>query len=207
MNRARSMSDGLGVVKVGGSLVADRTRLCRLLAGLADGADGPVVIVPGGGALAEAVRTTQGALAFPDPLAHRLALGAMAGMARIVAALEPRLHVTQDPAEALAAGRVPVWDPCALEAGHPEIPESWDVTSDSLALWLATRLLATTCLLVKSADPEPGAGPSELARAGLVDAAFPGFAARFPGRIVLRGPGGDRLCRETLRETLTECAA
>ena len=200
MNRARSMTHALAVVKVGGSLVADRVRLRRLLGALADGAEGPVVIVPGGGKLAEAVRVTQAALAFADPLAHRLALGAMAGMARIFAALEPRLHVTQDPAEALAAGRVPVWDPSALEAGHPDIPESWDVTSDSLALWLATRLGAETCLLVKSADPAPGAGPAELARAGLVDAALPIFAARFPGRIVLRGPGGDRPCREALTE-------
>jgi len=194
------MSLPLTVVKVGGSLVADGGRLRRLLGALADGADGPVVIVPGGAALADAVRTTQAALGFPDPLAHRLALGAMAGMARIFAGLEPRLAVTGDPADILAAGRVPVWDPSALAAGHPEIPEGWDVTSDSLALWLAARLSAETCLLVKSADPAPGAGPVELARAGLVDAAFAGFAARFSGRIVLRGPGGDRLCRETVAE-------
>ncbi|AWB20481.1 uridylate kinase [Methylobacterium currus] len=194
------MSHGLSVVKVGGSLVADRARLRRLLGALADG---PVVIVPGGGALADAVRATQAALGFPDSLAHRLALDAMAGMGRIFAALEPRLAVTEDPGDALAAGRVPVWDPSALKGGHPEIPESWDVTSDSLALWLATRLGAATCLLVKSADPAPGAGPAELARTGLVDAAFPGFAARFPGRIVLRGPAGDRLGRAAV----PECAA
>ena len=189
------MSHELSVVKVGGSLAAERDRVRRILGALADGAEGPVVIVPGGGELAEAVRATQAALGFPDSLAHRLALRAMAGMARIFAALEPRLTVTDDPAAVLAAGGVPVWDPCALEAGHPEIPESWDVTSDSLALWLATRLGAGTCLLVKSADPALGAGPAELARSGLVDAAFPAFAARFPGRIVLRGPGVDRPCR------------
>ncbi len=196
------MSHGLSVVKVGGSLVADRARLRRLLGALADGADGPVVIVPGGGALADAARVTQAALGFPDSLAHRLALDAMAGMGRIFAALEPRLAVTETPGDALA-GRVPVWDPSALKRGHPEIPESWDVTSDSLALWLATRLGAATCLLVKSADPALGAGPADLARTGLVDAAFPGFAARFPGRIVLRGPGGDRPCRAVV----PECAA
>ncbi|MGX7703350.1 amino acid kinase family protein [Methylobacterium sp. Gmos1] len=197
------MSQALTVVKVGGSLVGDRARLRRLLGALADGAEGPVAIVPGGGALADAVRTTQAALGFPDPLAHRLALDAMAGMARIFSALEPRLVVTGKPGDTLAAGRAPVWDPSALKNGHPEIPESWDVTSDSLALWLATRLGAAGCLLVKSADPPPRAGPADLARAGLVDAAFPGFAARFPGRIVLRGPGGDRLCRGAL----AECAA
>ncbi|MFH6783940.1 MULTISPECIES: amino acid kinase family protein [Methylobacterium] len=197
------MSHALTVVKVGGSLVADRARLCRVLGALADGADGRVVVVPGGGGLADAVRAAQGALGFPDPLAHRLALDAMAAMARIFAALEPRLGVTQDPAPALAAGAVPVWDPSALKAGRPEIPETWDVTSDSLALWLAAHLGAGACLVVKSVDARPGAGPAELARAGLVDGAFPGFASRFAGRIVLRGPGGDRPCRERI----AECAA
>lgn len=197
------MSQALSVVKVGGSLVGDRARLRRLLGALADEDEGPVVIVPGGGALADAVRATQAALGFPDPLAHRLALDAMAGMARIFAALEPRLAVTENPGDTRVAGSVPVWNPSALKGGHPEIPESWDVTSDSLALWLATRLGAATCLLVKSADSPPGAGVVDLARTGLIDAAFPGFAARFPGRIVLRGPGGDRLCRSGI----AECAA
>lgn len=197
------MSHALSVVKVGGSLVADRARLCRLLGALANGSDGPVVIVPGGGGLADAVRAAQGALGFPDSLAHRLALDAMAGTARIFAALESRLVVTQDPAQALGAGTVPVWDPSALKDGRPEIPETWDVTSDSLALWLASHLGAGTCLLVKSVDPRLGAGPAELARTGLVDAAFPDFAHRFAGRIVLRGPNGDRLCRTAL----AECAA
>ncbi len=191
---------GLTVVKVGGSLVADRDRLRRILASLADGEDGPVAIVPGGGALADAVRTTQGALGFSDPLAHRLALDAMAGMARIFAALEPRLVVTQEPGACLAAGAVPVWDPSPLAAGHPDIPESWEVTSDSLALWLATGLGAARCLLVKSVDPAPGGALADLARAGLVDAAFPSFATLFAGAIVLRGPGGDRTCRESLSE-------
>ncbi|AWN46724.1 uridylate kinase [Methylobacterium terrae] len=194
------MSHALSVVKVGGSLVADRARLCRVLGGLADGADGLVVIVPGGGALADAVRATQAALGYPDSLAHRLALDAMAGMARVLSALEPRLTVTEDPAGTLASGRVPVWDPSALKAGRPEIPETWDVTSDSLALWLAVRLGARTCLLVKSTDPVPGAGPAELARAGLVDAALPSFAARYSGAIVVRGPGGDRTCRPGIAE-------
>jgi aspartokinase-like uncharacterized kinase len=188
------------VVKVGGSLVADRDRLRRVLSSLADGEDGPVAIVPGGGALADAVRTTQTALGFSDPLAHRLALDAMAGMARIFAAIEPRLVVTQDPGAGLAAGIVPVWDPSPLAAGHPEIPESWDVTSDSLALWLAARLGAARCLLVKSADPAPGAALADLARIGLVDAAVPAFATLFAGAIVLRGPGGDRTCRGSLSE-------
>jgi aspartokinase-like uncharacterized kinase len=198
---------GLSIVKVGGSLCADSPRLRAVLAALAAGNDGPVVLVPGGGGLADAVRALQGALAFPDPLAHRLALGAMTAMARIFSALEPRLCLAEDPAAALAAGSVPVWDPSALLHGDPEIPETWAVTSDSLALWLAARLGAGRCILVKSAEAAPGAGPDALAAAGLVDAAFPAFAARFTGGIVIRGPGGDRVCRPGLPAATGERAA
>jgi aspartokinase-like uncharacterized kinase len=180
------------VVKLGGSLVADPPRLRACLAHLADGAAAPRVVVPGGGPLAEAVRSAQAALGFSDALAHRLALDAMGRMAEILSELEPRLVPARDPeaiAAVLAAGRVPVWDPVALRDGHPDIPETWDVTSDSLALWLAGAIGAPRCCLVKSADRPAGTDWAELARSGFVDAAFPAFAARYPGRIEIRGPG------------------
>lgn len=176
------------VVKVGGSLLADRARLRAILAACA--AEGPVAIVPGGGPFADAVRTAQAALAFDDALAHRLALDAMGRMAEIFCDLEPRLTVAASldvVADALAHGRSVVWDPAALKTGCAEIPESWEVTSDSLALWLATRLGTERCILEKSA-PVPTADPEALAAAGLVDAAFPRFAALYPGKIVVRGP-------------------
>lgn len=181
----------LSVVKVGGSLAGQPARLKRRLARLAEGEEGAAVIVPGGGPFSETVRRTQGALGFADALAHRFAIDAMAQMAAVFHAMEPRLVAAESEAaivDALAAGRCPVWLPTALRAGHPDISESWDVTSDSLALWLAARLGAARCLLVKSAPCPAGGTPEEWAEAGLVDRAFPGFAARFSGQIVLRGP-------------------
>lgn len=181
------------VVKLGGSLVADAPRLRACLAHLADGAAGPCVVVPGGGPFAEAVRTAQAALGVSDALAHRLALDAMGRMAEVLSELEPRLVPARDPeaiAALLASGRVPVWDPAALKAGHPDIPETWDVTSDSLALWLAAAIGAPRCCLVKSADRPAGLTDwADLAARGFVDAAFPAFAARYAGRIAILGPG------------------
>lgn len=182
------------VVKLGGSLAREGGRLRAWLARLTAGALGPCVVVPGGGAFADAVRTTQGVLGFPDALAHRLALDAMGRMAEIFVALEPRLVVARDAATIennLAAGRIPVWDPVALKDGHADIPETWDVTSDSLALWLAATLGSPACRLVKSADAPAGADWTALARIGLVDAAFPAFAARYAGRIAILGPGAE----------------
>ncbi|MCJ2034985.1 uridylate kinase [Methylobacterium sp. J-068] len=188
------------VVKIGGSLVADAGRLRALLAGLAVGDRGPCIVVPGGGPLADAVRVTQRALGqrtpgMSDALAHRLALDAMGHMAEILSELEPRLVVARDMAAiaaGLAAGRVPIWNPVALKEGHPAIPETWRVTSDSLAVWLATTLQAPLCLLVKSADRPAVMSWADLARVGFVDAAFPAFAARYAGDIAILGPRTDQ---------------
>ncbi|CAX24181.1 Conserved protein (Orf21) involved in biosynthesis of tetrahydromethanopterin, putative kinase [Methylorubrum extorquens DM4] len=186
--RVTGTIDG-AVVKIGGSLVADRARLCAILADCVE--ELPVAIVPGGGLFADAVRATQAALGLDDALAHRLALDAMGRMADVFCALEPRLTIARSleaVADALAQGRSVIWDPIALKAGHADIAESWDVTSDSLALWLAGMLGVERCILVKSAKLTSQTDPAALARAGLVDAAFPRFAAAFGGTIVIRGP-------------------
>ena len=215
------------VVKVGGSLCADPARLRALLAALAEGAFGPCLVVPGGGAHADAVRAAQRRDGFDDDEAHRRALDAMSRMAGDFHAIEPRLFPSplcgggwplreQGSGEGSAAseevaplsppaaqGTLPrrggresvvsaIWDPVALRAGHPDIPESWDVTSDSLALWAATQVRAARCILVKSRDAPAGADARALARIGLVDAAFPAFAARYGGAIAILGPAGER---------------
>ncbi|HEX8418266.1 MAG TPA: uridylate kinase [Methylobacterium sp.] len=183
------MTPNLTVVKVGGSLLADRDRLRKILASLAERDESACVVVPGGGPFADAVRAAQAVERFDDAQAHRLALDAMTRMAELFVELEPRLVLARTPAECIGRGATPVWDPSALTAGHPAIAESWAVTSDSLALWLATELRASRCVLIKSIDPPPGTSFVDLARIGIVDAAFPDFAQAFPGEIVLRGPG------------------
>ncbi|MGA0593698.1 uridylate kinase [Enterovirga sp. CN4-39] len=181
---------GAVVVKIGGSVAKERSRLRTLLHELADRAPGEIVVVPGGGVFADAVRDAQRRLGFNDSVAHRLALDAMGSMAQAFKALEPRLRQTDDVAGIRRAWRssaIPLWHPAALREGHPEIPESWDVTSDSLAVWLATQLGAERCVLVKSSIAVPEGTPAAWSRAGLVDAAFPQFAARFGGEIVIHG--------------------
>ncbi|WP_457103834.1 amino acid kinase family protein [Methylobacterium sp. P5_C11] len=180
------------VIKIGGSLEADPHRRRTLLAAIADGAHGRCIVVPGGGAFADGVRAAQAVERFGDDEAHRRALDAMSDAAGIFRGIEPRLVQSLEPWAETAPARIRVWNPRVLRAGHPDIAETWDVTSDSLALWLAARIGATRCVLVKSRDAPPGQDAAALARTGLVDAAFPGFAARFGGPIEIRGPN-DRI--------------
>ena len=59
-----------------------------------------------------------------------------------------------------------------------EILPSWDVTSDSLAAWLAGHIGAQHLVLVKHGGPfDDPVGAVDLAARGIVDRAFPRFLA------------------------------
>ena len=180
----------VAVVKLGGSLMG-HPGLDSVLDAVAAAQD-RMVLVPGGGLFADAVREAQRRLGFTDVLAHRLAIRGMGAFAAILAERDPRLVVTPTRSRieaARQAGLTPIWDASELMAGHPEIPETWDVTSDSLAAWLAARIGATALVLLKSAPLGPGpVDAARLAAAGVVDRAFPAFAARFAGAIRCLGP-------------------
>jgi len=81
-----------------------------------------------------------------------------------------------------------------------EIPPSWEITSDSLAAWLAGFLRVRRILVVKRIDA--GAGPisaESLAASGIVDAAFPRFLAASGAAGFLLGPGDRVGLGEALR--------
>lgn len=168
-----SRSPEATVIKLGGSL-AESGRLqsaVRIVAG----ARVPLVVVPGGGSFAEAVRIAQANLGFSDAAAHRLAILAMHQTAHMLAALEPRLV----PVETLAGmwrelthGRIPVWLPWKLSARDTTIPADWSVTSDGLAARLAERLGGVPVVLVKSCAVPRDATLLPLARSGTIDPTF-----------------------------------
>ena len=144
------------VVKLGGSVVRSAELPAWLDAIAASPL--PIVIVPGGGALADEVRAAQARLGFGDGAAHRMALLAMDQLAWAVAGLRAGFEVgdTEEALRAsLAHGRVAVWAPYSLVAERSDIPQSWTVTSDSLALWLGRRLGAACCYVIKSIDAAP----------------------------------------------------
>jgi aspartokinase-like uncharacterized kinase len=149
-----------------------------------------MVVVPGGGRFADAVRTAQHELGFDDLAAHRMALLAMEQCGLLLISLEPSLvpaRSIEAVRQAAQGGRVPVWLPFQDAADAEDIAESWDVTSDSLAAWLARQLGATALWLVK-ACPIPVQDPATLAALGVVDAAFPGFCAAAGCAVRVVGP-------------------
>ncbi len=179
---------GIEIVKLGGSLMGSggvHPGLRPLLAALAR-AGAPLVVVGGGGALADAVRALQPRLGLSERAAHEMAILAMEQTAVALADLAPDLVPAADAAAiaaAHAAGRAALWRPAALALAAP-VPASWEVTSDSLAAWLAVRLGAARLTLVKAARVELPEGPAEdWAAAGLVDTYLPVVTRDFAGTL------------------------
>ena len=178
------------VVKLGGSL-AYSPELPAWLAVLTK-RPGRAVIVPGGGPFVDQVRSLQDQWHFDDSAAHGLAIAAMELFGRALVALQPGLVLAETAEaieQALDDGRVPVWAPVAMTIGQPDIPESWEVTSDSLAAWLAGLLQVPRLVLIKSAGRAAEVLTAErLAASGMVDLAFPAFLSRISVDTWVLGP-------------------
>lgn len=166
----------LTVIKLGGSH-AFAPHLQDWIEAIARQA-GRIVVVPGGGPFADAVRAAQPRMGFDDGAAHRMALLAMEQYGCALASGRKQFSLADSRAaidRALELKQVPVWLPTRMVLAA-DIPASWEVTSDSLAAWLAAKLGARGLLLIKHADAGIGAARvRDLVTRGIVDPAFPRF--------------------------------
>ncbi|MBS0545613.1 MAG: aspartate kinase [Proteobacteria bacterium] len=179
------------IVKLGGSLARDPL-LAQWLQLLAVQGGGRVVIVPGGGPFADTAREAQATWQLNDVAAHNMAVLGMAQFGCMLQGLCPALVTARSVGEverALRMGRVAIWLPFELLRDEPDELTSWDVTSDSLSLWLAGRLGAAHVVLVKSCEIPTVQDWDMLAAAGIVDRRFPALArvARCTVELVARG--------------------
>ena len=98
------MSVALTVVKVGGSLYDLADLQSRLRAWLAERAGERVLLVPGGGATADAVREFDNRHGLGEEKAHWLALRALALNASFLLGLLPEAEIVDHPCRACTHG-------------------------------------------------------------------------------------------------------
>ncbi len=190
----------LAIVKLGGSY-ATGPHLKDWLAAIGAEA-GSIAIVPGGGPFADAVRTAQAPMGYDDRSAHVMALMAMAQFGCALQSLNPALRLAASRSailRALKEHKVPVWSPEQMTRAAA-LPETWDLTSDSLSAWLAGALGAGRLLLIKhgSFDAET-VDAHDLAARGVVDPLFPHYLKESGARAWLAGPTDSARLAEGLR--------
>ena len=142
----------LTVVKVGGGLGRgagdDALRaLCTALGQL--GERHALLVVPGGAWFADAARDADRRFELRATTSHRMAILGMEQFAWLLSDLIPGAERRADLAR-VGAGRTSV----LLPAGLPidELPASWQVTSDSIAAWVAGKVGAERLVLVKEVE-------------------------------------------------------
>ena len=161
------------VIKLGGSLESAKTLLHCLNRIEQHYQHQRVVIVVGGGIFAEQVRIAQQHWEFNDECAHAMALLAMQQMARLVKGLKADVELAHSVrAIQQSPSNIIVWSPDINELNNAGVPATWDITSDSLAAWLADRLSADKLLVIKSAAIDDTLSLAQLAERGIIDKAF-----------------------------------
>jgi len=160
-----SMSaSGLIVVKVGGGLSAIPGALDVVGRGIAAAARRHrILVVPGGGPFADAVRAFEQREPLSADAAHWMAILAMDQYAQVLVERIPGAALLDEPGAIRAAlpsaGGIAVLAPARWLRAADVLPHNWSATSDSAAAFVAGALDASHLVLIK---PRRASTPADL---------------------------------------------
>ena len=149
----------IDVIKIGGSLLSLDDALTRSLAAIERIArTRSLLLVPGGGPFANVVRTASAQYHIGDDDAHWMAILGMEQFAILLASRVRNgelVHRRGEIVRAGARGKIPVLAPYRWLREADPLPHSWDVTSDSIAAWVASQVHARSLVLIKPHGYDP----------------------------------------------------
>ena len=159
------------VLKMGGSLADDPTSLtslCQQLNALAK--VHRIAIVPGGGKFADTVRKFDKTYGLSNTVAHKMAILAMDQYGFLLSDIIPKSYVSHSLKEVSnsAKGMLPIFLPSKLMFREDPLEHSWDVTSDTIAAYIAQLLDAEKLVLVTDVDGIFSEDPKKTLDAKLV---------------------------------------
>jgi len=139
------------VIKIGGSLAEDPaalSALCNKLGKIAK--KYRIVVVPGGGKFADVVREFDQRFVLSPDISHRMALLGMDQFGLLLSQIIPNscaVYLLNDAKQLSEIKVVPIFLPSRLMFQDDPLEHSWDVTSDSIAAYIASRLNADKVIL------------------------------------------------------------
>jgi len=139
------------VLKVGGSLLehpAELKALCIILSSLAK--KYKMLIIPGGGIFADIVRKLDGGWGLSNMVAHKMAILAMDQIGLFLSNMIPSSQVcySLEDIQRAESGLLPILLPSQYIFREDPLEHSWDVTSDSIAAYIAGVLNAEKIVLI-----------------------------------------------------------
>ena len=192
------------VVKVGGSLALYPEKLRGLCAKLSELSKvHMLLLVPGGGIFADTVRNLDKRFNLSSVTAHRMAILGMDQYGLMLLDLCPNSQLItnlKSLGESSQIGKLHVLLPSAFVYHESALESSWDLTSDSIAAFIAWKLHVTRLILVTDVDGVFDCDPKKFPEAKLI--------RRLPAAELLRTnerTAVDRFLPKLLLKTAIDC--
>jgi hypothetical protein len=161
------------IVKIGGSLALNPKALRELCAKLSSlSKKHRLVVVPGGGEFADVVRNTDDRFKLSPAISHRMAILGMDQYGFLLSDLTPNscvINKVENLQQALDTGMLPVFLPSNFLFSEDLLENSWDVTSDSIAVYIAGQLRVAKAILVTDVDGVYTSDPKKYSDATLIN--------------------------------------
>jgi aspartokinase-like uncharacterized kinase len=161
------------VIKIGGSLAENPERLRALCTKLSEFAKKyAIIVVPGGGRFADVVRDFDKRFTLSSGISHRMAILGMDQFGLLLSHIIPNscaTYLLSDAKQLSEIKVVPIFLPSRLMFKEDPLENSWNVTSDSIAAYVASRLHAAKVLLVTDVDGIFTKDPRKHADAVLIE--------------------------------------
>jgi aspartokinase-like uncharacterized kinase len=145
------------VFKIGGKILDNSKNLVNAIAQLTqlfeDNIIKKLILIPGGGLLANFVRRIYGEFKFNDDLAHWIAIYSMDYNGIELKRKFPHLKLCDNFEKLEQENKgIFIFLPYKYLKKYDELPHTWDVTSDSISLFFTKKLGLNTCFLIKDIE-------------------------------------------------------
>ncbi|MDH3607651.1 MAG: uridylate kinase [Gammaproteobacteria bacterium] len=179
MHKDASLNSGLSsetwAIKIGGSLYNSHY-LVQWLDAISECSSKKIAIIPGGGPFADQVRLADEKFNMDQASSHGMAVMAMQQYGSLLASQCVGLataRTTEQIHQAWSESKAVIWEPYEMVRDQCTLDKTWDITSDSLAVWLTSILEIKNLLLIKSSKQVLETTNLEiLAKNGCIDPAL-----------------------------------
>lgn len=143
--------------KIGGKIIEDFENLNSTISQLAqiynEGLLERIIIIPGGGSFANFIRKIYSELKFTEEIAHWMGIISMNYNGLELNKKFPNVEIIENYERLIEKKKIfCIFLPYEYIKGNDKLPHSWDVTSDSISLFLAKELELNECYLIKDVD-------------------------------------------------------
>lgn len=146
----------VNVIKVGGSLSKYPNKLRKLCLKINDLSQRhPLLIIPGGAKFVDTVREYFNTFLLSEDTAHWMAILGMDQYGLLLSELIPSsklIYIPEEYINFIESSGVPILLPYKYMYENDPLEHSWDVTSDSISLYIAWKLNSEQLILIKDVD-------------------------------------------------------